>query len=84
VIQFSAHFDGKNICPDEPIALPTDVPLVVTVNDLVTAPIESNGALDLFERIEADFGLIDGPDDWAAEQDHNIYGAPRKSDGRAQ
>lgn len=79
MIQFSAHFDGKNICPDEQISLPENVPLRVTVDEAAKAPVEANGSLDLFDRLEAEAGLIDGPSDWAAEHDHYLYGAPKKS-----
>ncbi len=79
MIQFSAHFDGKHICPDEPISLPENTPLRVTVDEAANAPADANGSLDLFDRLEADAGLIDGPSDWAAEHDHYLYGAPKKS-----
>lgn len=81
MIQFSAHFDGQNICPDEPVSLPEGVSLRVTVDEAATNLPTTNGSLDLFERLEAKAGLIDGPTDWAAEHDHYLYGAPKKSDG---
>jgi len=80
MVQFSAHFDGQNICPDEPVTLPRGVPLLVTVNEPAATPRQTNGSLDVFERLEAEGGLIDGPADWAAEHDHYLYGAPKKSD----
>jgi hypothetical protein len=79
MIQFSAHFDGENICPDEPISLPENVPLRVTVDESAAAATDTNGSLDLFDRLEAEGGLIDGPPNWAAEHDHYLYGAPKKS-----
>jgi hypothetical protein len=79
MIQFSAHFDGKNICPDEPISLPANVPLRVIVDEAAIAPVKVSGSLDLFDRLEAQSGLIDGPSDWAAEHDHYLYGAERRS-----
>lgn len=84
MIQFSAHFDGRNICPDEPVSLPENVRLRVTVDEAATAPAEANGSLDLFERLENDAGLIDGPTDWAAEHDHYLYGAPKKTKGQTE
>ncbi|MEX2309098.1 MAG: hypothetical protein WD738_15980 [Pirellulales bacterium] len=84
MIQFSAHFDGKNICPDEPISLPENVPLHVTVDEAAKVPVETNGSLDLFDRLESEAGLIDGPMDWAAEHDHYLYGAPKKSPDQVQ
>jgi hypothetical protein len=79
MIQFSAHFDGKNICPDEPISLPANVPLRVIVDEAAIAPVKVSGSLDLSDRLEAQSGLIDGPSDWAAEHDHYLYGAERRS-----
>jgi hypothetical protein len=84
MIQFSAHFDGQNICPDEPVSLPENVPLRITVDAEATPAAHATGSLDLFDRLEAEAGLIDGPTDWAAEHDHYLYGAPKKSDGQTE
>jgi hypothetical protein len=81
MIQFNAHFDGRNICPDEPVRLPENVPLRVTVDTAMRlGSTEPAGALDLFDQLEAKVGLIDGPTDWADEHDHYLYGAAKKSD----
>jgi hypothetical protein len=45
---------------------------------------DANGPIDLFDRLESDSGLIDGPADWAAEHDHYLYGARKKSAGPAE
>lgn len=51
MIQFNAHFDGKNLCPEEPVSLPENISLRVTVvepqanNDQA-----SSGPLDIFDR----------------------------------
>ena len=79
MIQFSAHFDGQNICPDEPVSLPENVPLRITVDAAATPAPHGGGSLDLFDRLEAEAGLIDGPVDWAAEHDHYLYGGLRRS-----
>ena len=36
MVSFLAHFDGKHLLPDEPVALPTDKPLRVTVEEVAT------------------------------------------------
>jgi hypothetical protein len=82
MIQFNAHFDGTNICPDEPVSLPQNVPLRITVDSSSAPENADNGPLDLFERVEAESGLIEGPNDWAAEHDHYLFGAVKKSDER--
>lgn len=84
MLQFNAHFDGTNICPDEPISLPENVTLRITVDSAAASPAGTNGPLDLFERLEAESGLIDGPTDWAAEHDHYLFGAAKKSHGKAE
>ena len=83
--RFVAHFDGKNICPDEPVKLPMGKPLVVTVEE-TTAPTASGGIGlgEMFDRIEAESGLVEGPVDWALEHDHYLYGTPRKSGSDGQ
>lgn len=84
MIQFSAHFDGRNICPDEPISLPENVPLRITVDEAAATPTPANGTLDLFDRLESEAGLIDGPTDWALEHDHYLYGSLKKFDGQIE
>ena len=86
MIRFNAHFDGKNICPDEPVSLPKHVPLHVTV-DKASAPEANRGACnpaDVFDELEVECGLIDGPSDWSAEHDHYLFGAAKKTDAHSE
>jgi hypothetical protein len=87
MITFDAHFDGENLRPEAPVALPQNVRLRVTVveseaaeNGGLFAPNVMKQSKDLFGNIEAQFGLIDGPPDWAAELDHYLYGTPKRGD----
>lgn len=79
MVRFLAHFDGRSILPDEPVCLPTDKPLQVTVEEVEAvseaAPL---GLAGLFDAIEAECGLAEGPEDWAAEMDHYVYGSPKR------
>jgi len=79
--RFLAHFDGKYLLPDEPVDLPTDKPLRVTVEEAAapadTPPLNLAQWLD---QIEAECGLVEGPEDWASEHDHYLYGAPKQRD----
>lgn len=77
MIQFNAHFDGKNLCPDEPVVLPENVSLRVTVAEAPSIGKGSQGPLDVFDRLAEKTGLISGPTDWAAEHDHYLYGVPK-------
>jgi hypothetical protein len=83
MITFDAHFDGQRLCPEQPVSLPINVPLRVTViesSDTHGPAMEnpSSNALGPFEKIEAELGLIDGPADWSAEVDHYLYGTPKR------
>lgn len=89
MITFDAHFDGEHLLPEEPVVLPQNVRLRVTV---VTSQVEStnvepsnpiNEPRDVFGIIEAECGLVDGPADWSTELDHYLYGTPKRGDQSA-
>jgi hypothetical protein len=85
MVRFVARFDGKHLLPDEPVNLPIDKPLHITVEEapaaLETPPLNLGKWLD---EIEAQVGLAEGPQDLSAELDHYLYGAPKRGepDGR--
>ncbi|QDT71112.1 hypothetical protein I41_02670 [Lacipirellula limnantheis] len=88
MITFDAHFDGENLRPEAPIALPQNVRLRVTVvaestketsPQEVPSPPEGRG---LFGMLVDEELLIDGPADWSLELDHYLYGTPKRGDGR--
>ena len=74
MIQFRAHFDGKNLCPDEPVSLPEGVTLRVSVEHLPSGktdvesrePPTALRPAELFAHIESKVGLHDHPADWSA------------------
>lgn len=90
MVTFDAHFDGQHLCPDQPISLPTNVQLRVTVTERRAPeecgegtspppplPTSNKGVFgQIFERT----GLVDGPPDWSAELDHYLYGTPKRAD----
>jgi hypothetical protein len=79
MVNFVAHFDGKYLLPDEPVDLPTDKPLRVTVEEeAAPAGAPPLNLAEFFAAIEAECGLLEGPEDWAAEHDHYLYGAPKE------
>lgn len=80
MITFVAHFDGVSLRPDEPVVLPENVPLHVTVD--ATAVNHNRSGVDSsdpFSEIERETGLADGPSDWSVEHDHYLYGTPKRS-----
>jgi len=85
MVEFTAHFDGKHLLPDEPVDLPTNKPLRVTVEEVPPErelpPINLE---EFFNKIEAECGLVEGPEDWSVEHDHYLYGAPKRHDADGQ
>ena len=81
MVRFLAHFDGKSLLPDEPVALPTNKPLQVTVEEIrARADTPPLNLAEWLDTIEAECGLVEGPEDWAAELDHYLYGAPKRGE----
>jgi hypothetical protein len=81
MVSFLAHFNGKYLLPEEPVNLPTDKPLRVTVEEVPTAVRPPGGSVAaIFDGIESECGLMEGPENWALELDHYLYGAPKRSD----
>ena len=87
MIRFTAHFDGQNLSPDEPVSLPTDRPLQVTVEAMAaqdeTPALDKGGAQfgRFLDGLEATGGLFDGPEDMSAQLDFYLYGGSKRSSG---
>lgn len=69
---FSAHFDGRAIIPDEPLSLSIGEKLRVRVESLDAQP----GQFADLARFAAD--LPDSPGDLSLQHDHYLYGVPKK------
>lgn len=72
MITVSAHFDGQNIVPDQPLPLRSGTPLRVRLEIID----ESEPRFADLLRLEAD--LPDAPSDMAAQHDHYLYGSPKR------
>lgn len=81
MVSFLAHFDGERLLPSEPVDLPIDKPLRVTVEE-APAPCEGPplNLRDFFGAIQSECGLVEGPEDLATQHDHYLYGAPKQRD----
>lgn len=82
-ITVGATYENGVLKPDQPLPLGECEKVRVTVEGLhetpQTAPLNLGS---LFDTIEAEVGLFDGPSDQAAQLDHYLYGAPKtKSHG---
>ena len=76
----TAHYDGKSLVPDQPVDLPTGVPLRVTVEVPPSAATEKpfwQIAVEIGQSIPDD-ELAKLPRDGARNLDHYLYGAPRQ------
>jgi predicted DNA-binding antitoxin AbrB/MazE fold protein len=80
-----ATFEDGVLKPAEPLPLKQHDKVRLTVEEL---PAETKSPplnlAKLFDDMEAEVGLFDGPPDLAAESDHYLFGAPKTnpSNGR--
>ncbi len=74
MLQFTGHFNGQSITPDEQVEIPLNVPLRVTIEP---APVESPSNVDwkFLLELAADCA-IEGPSDLAERHDHYAHGKP--------
>jgi hypothetical protein len=68
----TAHFDGQNIVPDEPVQLPIGQRLRVHVELVGPLPPRFAGLLHFASD------LPDAPQDLSAQHDHYLYGTPKR------
>ena len=69
---FSAHFDGRVIVPDEPLSLPVGEKLHVRVESM-SLPTGQFANLSDFS-----VDLPDSPGDLSLQHDHYLYGTPKR------
>jgi hypothetical protein len=69
---FSAHYDGNAIIPDEPLSLP--------IGEKLRVRVESAGAREGQFAGLAQFAadLPDSPGDLSLQHDHYLYGMPKR------
>jgi hypothetical protein len=70
--EFSAHFDGRFIVPDEPISLPVGQKLRLRVDAV------AEGAGPFANLVEFAVDLPDSPGDLSSQHDHYLYGTPKR------
>ena len=74
----NAHFDGKVLVPDEPVQLPVNEPLRVSVQ--TASETEEPPLMRLVRALDKLPHRPDGPTDGAAQHDHYLYGTPKRTD----
>lgn len=84
VTTLRAQFDGKVFVPTGPVDLPVNEPLelsIVRVADLEPAANgELTGLAKLAEKLKRLPQDPEAPTDLAAQQDHYLYGTPKRND----
>ena len=85
-ITIRAHFDGKVFVPDEPVDLPADAPVELTVdpsalNDRESPDQDSSGEMSAFADWVESLPPIDRgdlPTDGSKNYKHYLYGHPKQ------
>jgi predicted DNA-binding antitoxin AbrB/MazE fold protein len=73
-----ATYEGGMLKPAQPLPLKEHDRVRLTVEALSAAKAtEPLNLANWLAAIEAETGLVDGPEDWAAHHDHYLYGAPK-------
>lgn len=76
MVQFSDHFDGRVITPDEPVEIPVNTPLRVSIEPV---PVQNAGSVDWTRLLDlANQCAIEGPADLAERHDHYAHGKSLK------
>ncbi len=70
-----AHFDGKVFVPDEPVDLPVNRPLELSVVSADKLPAALDALAALAQSLPARAG---DRTDLAAQHDHYLYGTPKR------
>lgn len=70
-----AIYDGKVFRPEGKINLPPNKHYILIVQNK-NAKTDLLNAWDVLDELS---GTVDGPNDWASEHDHYLYGTPKKS-----
>ena len=71
----TATFDGQQLNPDRPLILKANQRYIITVQEIPTSFDHENSAWDVLTSL---VGSVDAPEDWAAEHDHYLHGAPKR------
>jgi hypothetical protein len=72
------HYDGRVLVPDEPVDLPLNRPLELSVVSL-GKPSEVPAALDKLAALAQEYPIrASKPGDLAAQHDHYLYGTPKR------
>lgn len=74
-----ATYDGRDIRPDEPLPLPRNTRVTVTVHANERKEVDEDVGVSSFLDVALSLS-VEGPLDWSARIDHYLYGL---DDGKA-
>ncbi len=72
-----AIFDGKVLKPEGSVDLEPNVRYLVTIER-----IEAVNKQSIWDVLSEFSGTVEGPEDWAGEHNHYLYGVPKREKGR--
>ena len=81
MIMFRAHFDGSVLVPDEPVDLPRDCQVSVSVTDApseYTVTEQDQPLLRLARALAQHPANLERPADLAEQHDHYLYGTSKR------
>jgi hypothetical protein len=79
MIDFSAHFDGKVIVPEQDVDLPRDRSFVVHVETFAgTGPAGESSPQSALQWLAENAVDDELPSDLSAQHDHYLYGTPKR------
>jgi hypothetical protein len=78
MITLKARFDGRVFIPAEPVDLPTDCELEISISSLPPRPAAPTTLAQLAELARGFPVNPDLPTDLAAQHDHYLYGTPKR------
>lgn len=72
-----AVFDGETLRPENPV----DLKPHTRYRLIIAQELQETEGPNAWDTLDALAGAIEGPEDWAAEHDHYLYGTPKRHGG---
>ena len=72
------HFDGKVLVPDEPVNLPLNCSLEISVQPLAKPPVTGKSLLKLMDALRGLPANENWPTDGAEQHDHYLFGTDKR------
>jgi hypothetical protein len=73
---YRGHVKNGQIAFDQPVSLPEGAEVCVEVVESAVDS-EFTGEATIWEKLLSIAGTVEGPEDWAKNHDHYLYGTPK-------